>query len=117
MRPEQPTPSVTDDDVVRVLQRDYAAAEVDGILRLIAAVEVREKPRVVLACLKIANGDLARLRGELENAEGYYREILSEAEYPLATKRWSRIQSLSDDEVCAIYEKDWRQYSEWLNRA
>ena len=117
MRPPQPTPSVTDDDVLRVVRRDYAATEVDEILRLVATVQVVEKPRVVLACLKIANGDPARLRGELANAEGYYREILSEAEYPLATRRWSRIASLSDDEVRAIYEKDWRQYSEWLTRA
>src|SRR5207247_854836 len=55
-RPSQPAPSVTDDDVSRVVRRDYPAAEVDGILQIIAAVDVREKPRVVLACLKIANG-------------------------------------------------------------
>ena len=117
MRPAQPAPSVTDDDVVRVVHRDYPVSEVDGILAVIATVDVREKPRVVLACLKIANGDAARLRGELANAAGYYREILSEAEYPLATERWSRIESLGDDEVRAIYEQDWRQYSEWLGRA
>ena len=89
----------------------------DEILALIATVEVREKSRVVLACLKIAEGDLDRLRTNLADASGYYRELLSEAEYPLATKRWFRIESLSEDEVRAIYEKDWRQYSEWLSRA
>jgi hypothetical protein len=55
---------------------------VDEILALIATVEVREKPRVVLACLKIADGNVDRLRNELANASGYYREILSEAESP-----------------------------------
>lgn len=115
-RPSQPTPSVNDDDVVRVVRRDYSASAVEAILALIATVEVREKPRVVLACLKIANGDLARLRKELADASGYYREILSEAEYPLATKRLFRIDSLTDDEVRAIYDKDWRQYVEWLTR-
>lgn len=118
-RPNQPTPSVSDSDVERIVRRDFSEALVSEILALIASVEVRETPRVVLACLKIANGDLDRLRGELANASGWYREILSEAEYPLATKRWSRIrdQSLSEDEVRAIYDKDWRQYSEWLSRA
>ena len=115
-RPSQPTPTVTEDDVIRIVRRDYPAGLVDEILALIAAVEVREKARVVLGCLKIANGDLDRLRRELKDASGYYREILGEAEYPLATKRWSRIESFSDDEVRAIYEKDWRQYSEWLAR-
>jgi hypothetical protein len=80
-------------------------------------VEVWEKPRVVLACLKLAGGNLDRLRANLADASGYYRELLSQAEYPLATKRWFRIDRLSEDEVRAIYEKDWRQYSEWLTRA
>ena len=31
----------------------------DEILALIPTIEVREKPRVVLACLKIADGDVA----------------------------------------------------------
>ena len=115
-RVPQPTPSVSESDVDRIVRRDYSATIVDEIFELIASIEVREKPRVVLACLKIANGNLDRLRGELTNASGYYREIISEAEYPLATKRWSRIQSLSEDEVRAIYDKDWQQYSEWLTR-
>src|SRR5262245_8750853 len=112
----QPTPSVTEADVERVVRRDYPATLAGEILDLIAIVSVREKPRVVLACLKIANGDLHRLRANLANASGYYRELLSEAEYPLAAKRWSRLASLPEDEVRAIYEKDWWQYSEWLTR-
>ena len=114
--PEQPTPSVTESDVVRIVRRDYPADAVAGILELIATVDVREKPRVVLACLKIADGDLEKLRSNLADASGYYREILSEAEYPLATKRWFRVHSLSEDEVRSIYDKDWRQYSDWLAR-
>ena len=113
----QPTPSVTEDDVERIVRRDFPALVVNDILALISKVEVREKPRVVLACLKIADGNLERLRANLADASGYYRELLGEAEYPLATKRWFRIESLSDDEVRAIYEKDWRQYSDWLTRA
>jgi hypothetical protein len=113
----QPTPTVDESDVERIVRRDYPANVVGDIFALIQAVDVREKPRVVLACLKIARGNLDRLRKELSDASGYYREILSEAEYPIATKRWSRIPSLPEDEVRAIYDEDWRQYSEWLNRA
>jgi hypothetical protein len=113
----QPTPSVTESDVERIVRRDYPANVAGDILELIATVSVREKARVVLACLKIARGDLDRLRANLSSASGYYRELLSEAEYPSATKRWSRIQSLPEDEVRAIYDKDWRQYCEWLTRA
>jgi hypothetical protein len=112
----QPTPSVTDGDVERIVRRDYPAGAREEIRGLIAAIEVREKPRVILACLKIAGGDVERLRNQLADASGYYREIISEAEYPLATRRWFRIESLPDDEVRAIYDKDWRQYSDWLTR-
>jgi hypothetical protein len=115
-RMPQPTPSVNEDDVERVVRRDYPASSVEDILGLIRTVEVQEKARVVLACLKIAGGNVERLRSELANASGYYREILSEAEYALASKRWSRIKSLTDEEVQAIYERDWRQYFEWLTR-
>jgi hypothetical protein len=88
----QPTPSVTENDVERIVRRDYPANVADEILALIATVTVREKPRVVLACLKIASGNVDRLRANLSCASGYYRELLGEAEYPLATKRWSRIE-------------------------
>jgi hypothetical protein len=115
-RVSQPTPTVDEKDVERVLRRDYPPNLVDEILALIATVEVREKPRVVLGCLKIAAGNVDKLRRELADASGYYREILGEAEYPLATKRWFRIDTLSDDEVRAIYDKDWQQYSAWLKR-
>jgi hypothetical protein len=116
-RPNQPTPTVDANDVERVVRRDFPPHAIEEILRLVADLDVREKDRVVLACLKIANGNLDRLRGELANASGYFREILSEAEYPLATRRWFRMNSLSDEEVRRIYESDWRQYREWLDRA
>jgi hypothetical protein len=113
---DQPTPSVNESDVARIVRRDYPASAVAEILELIAKVQVREKPRVVLACLKVADGNLERLKQQLADASGYYREMLGEAEYPLATKRWSRIPLLPENEVRAIYDQDWRQYIDWLNR-
>src|SRR5262245_50937239 len=97
-RMRQPPPSVTEADIERVVRRDFPATVAAEILDLIATIDVREKPRVVLACLKIANGDLDRLRADLADASGWYREFLGEAEYPLATKRWSRMASLPENE-------------------
>jgi hypothetical protein len=105
------------DDVERVVRRDYPPSSVPDILLQINATDVREKARVVLACLKVANGDTRRLEGALQDAPGYYREILSEAEYPLATTRWSRMKELSDKERSSVYERDWKQYIAWLGRA
>jgi len=107
---------VSDDDVERILRRDYPEADLTELRALIRHINVREKPRVVAACLKNAGGSSQRLHKELEDAPGYYREILSEAEYPTATKRWSSIDKLSDSERQRIYDKDWEQYQEWFAR-
>jgi hypothetical protein len=110
-------PEVDERDVERILARDYAGAELGEMREMIRVLEVREKWRIVVACLKNGAGDVAKLRGELHNASGWWREIISEAEYPLATKRMFRMDKLSPDEQQAIYDKDWRQYEEWLRRA
>ena len=105
------------EDVERVVRRDFPLELTEPILQRIATIDVREKARVMLACLKIAAGSHDRLQSELRDAAGYYREILSAAEYPMATKRWSRMQTLSDQERASIFAKDWKQYSDWLGRA
>ncbi|HEX6412826.1 MAG TPA: hypothetical protein VFZ94_07265 [Burkholderiales bacterium] len=65
---------------------------------MIRGIEVREKPRVIMACLKNANGNLEKLSGDLANASGWWREIIGEAEYPNYTKKMFRIDRLSADE-------------------
>lgn len=47
---------------------------------------------------------------------GYYREIISEAEYPFYTKKMFRIDKLTGQEKADIIEKDKKQYLNWFNR-
>ena len=112
---EQYVPDVTDDDIERVVRREYSHEIQVTIHELIRDVDVREKPRVVLACLKNAKGDFQKLKGELTNAEGYYREIIGEAEYPNYVKKMFRMDKLSADEKKRIIEKDKAQYLQWLH--
>jgi len=112
----QPAPEVSDEDVERIVRRDYPAADVDRILALAAQVDVRERPRVVLACLKLAAGNVEKLIGHFNEAPGYYREILGDAEYPLAIKRWFHMDRLSEEECQRIYDADWTQYQAWFSR-
>jgi hypothetical protein len=111
----QYVPEVSDSDVERVLRRDYAAEDHAAIREMIAGIEVREKTRIVMACLKNGKGDLTRLKGDLANAEGWWREIISEAEYPNYTKKMFRIDRIPEDEQQRIIEKDKAQYLKWLN--
>ena len=113
---DQYTPEVTDADIERIVARDYPANLHDTIRDLIRGVEVREKTRVVVACLKCSRGNFERLKGNLADASGYYREIISEAEYPNYTKVWFHIDRVPPEERDRIIEKDKRQYLEWLHR-
>jgi hypothetical protein len=113
---DQFTPQVDQEDVERVLQRDFPVDHRQELREMMQRLEVREKDRVILACMKSAGGDVQKLRGNLNNAAGYYREIISEAEYPFWSKRMFRIEKLSEKEVADIIEKDKKQYLDWLNR-
>ena len=113
---DQFTPQVTQEDVERVLQRDFPAEHWEELREMIQLVHVREKDRVILACMKNAGGDVQKLKGNLNEASGYYREIIGEAEYPFYVKKMFRIDKLTEKEKSDIIEKDKKQYLDWLNR-
>ena len=115
-RMSQFVPQVSEEDIERVLRRDFPAEHHQELWEMIQRVEVREKPRVILACMKNAGGDVQKLKGNLNEASGYYREIIGEAEYPFYSKKMFRIDKLSEPEIAAIIEKDRKQYLDWCNR-
>ena len=116
----QPTPTVSDHDVERVVRRDFAPEKVPDVLRILEAYGMedfeREPARVRLAALKEARGDLDRLRQQVSWAKMDFRDVLSAAEYPLATRKWTRMEKMTEAERQTIYDADWRQYEEWLVR-
>jgi hypothetical protein len=66
--------------------------------------------------MKVAAGDVQKLKRNLNEAAGYYREIVGEAEYPFYVKKIFRIDKLNEKEKADIVEKDKKQYLDWLNR-
>lgn len=112
----QPHPNVSDEDLKRILRRDYPVESHEEISRLINELQLADKPRVVLACLKVGGKDPKRLQKELRDAPGYWREIISVAEYPLASKRWTRLQNEPAEARQKIYDADWKRYCDWLNK-
>lgn len=115
----QPTPNVTQADVERVVRRDFPperVAEVLAMLEEYGPVEYREPERVRLAVLKLAAGNLERLRYELEGAKCDYRDVLGPAEYPGYRKKVSPRAKLSSQEEQRIIDADWKQYQDWLRR-
>jgi hypothetical protein len=115
----QPTPEVNRNDVVRVIRRDFPGLSEGDILAVLdlygKASWERERDRVQLAILKLADGDLKALKRHTEAACCDYRDILAPAEYPKHSKLgWSARSTRG--EFSKIYEDDWNHYQQWLTR-
>ena len=102
-------PKVSEADLERLIARDFPSEHHETIRDTISRLEVREKNRVVAACLKNANGNIERLNQDLADASGYWRELISEAEYPKVKKA----RNLSKEQ---IREKQREQYLAWFSK-
>ncbi len=116
---DQPVPQVSEADVARIVARDFPPDQVAGVQGMLPESGTkdwhREVPRVRLAILKLADGDLRKLRATLKTADQDYRDVLSYAEYP------GYFVTISPSEPDAAKRAraaipDWEQYSAWLNR-
>ena len=116
----QPTPTVTSADVERIVQRDFPADRVPEVLGILdeygkEALD-REAHRVRIAVLKLAAGNLKRLRCEIEDAKRDYRDVLAAAEYPGYFRRVPGPGQLPPVQEQQIIDADWKQYQDWFIR-
>jgi hypothetical protein len=114
---EQPVSKGTQEDVVRVVRRDFAPAEVNAAFVLLDAYETWPgAARVRLAALKCANGDLVELKRALEDARVDYREVLIDAEYPINHRLTMKTKKASPEAYDESIREDWKNYNDWLLR-
>ena len=114
----QPIPKVSNDDVERIVRRDYPQNLYFTIMDVLEEYGSerwqREEHRVRLAVLKLANGDIDELRRLIITAKKDYRDVIAPAEYPSYSKnRWGTEEKYSDI-IQKIIQKDWEQYTNWL---
>jgi len=118
--PNQPIPKVTEDDVMRVVRRDFPSQHIDEVLAVLARYGEgdgsADVSRVRLAVLKLAAGNLERLRKQVETARCDFRDVLAFAEYPEYFARVTGAADQSREKVQRIIDADWNQYQEWLQR-
>lgn len=112
----QPTPLVDQEDVERIVNRDFSREDHEAAFSALAKYEFRETHRVQVAALKNSNGNIEILKQQVDSANCDYRDVLSIAEYPSYSKQWSKMQSESDEEMNEVIQDDWRQYQTWLNK-
>lgn len=86
-----------------------------GILNLYGKeTSEREWERVQIAILKLSDGNLEKLRKNVEIAKSDYRDVLAYAEY--AEEMGKDTWRMSDkEEVRRIRERDRQQYLDWLH--
>ena len=116
----QPIPAVNENDVIRIVKRDYSATQFDTVMTILneygAEYWQRGVNRVRLAVLKLAGGDIQTLRREIDVAKRDYRDVLAYAEYPEYMKKVSPSSNLTELERKKIILADWMQYQSWLGK-
>ena len=119
-RMEQPIPEVTDKDVERIILRDFGKTHASKALAILQEYGKQEwnrpgSPRVRLAILKLANGNLNQLEIHTKVAIQDFRDVLSAAEYPRYAHEIG-FDMVSEKKIQEIVESDWQQYNKWLER-
>ena len=116
----QPTATVNENDIDRIVARDFSAADMAEVLKILAAYGQeeyeREIQRVRAAILKLSDGSVEQVKKFTEWAKTDWRDVLGPAEYPEYSRRMFRIDQLAAEEVETITASDWQQYQEWFTR-
>ncbi len=74
-------------------------------------LECPEPERIAVACLKLSDGDLARLKEYVDAATADYRDVLAWAEYP----RQMRLgPSAPPADQARARREDMNEYARWL---
>ena len=114
----QPVPSVTEEDVERIVRRDYPPEQINQVFTALRDYGQetwhRERYRVQLAILKLAAGDIDALHNHLEMAKRDYRDVLAFAEYPGYFTKVPPNAKPSDPAHAEVIDADWKQYQQWL---
>lgn len=72
----------------------------------------QEPVRVRLAIIKLSGGDIEELRKMTKYAKEDFRDILSWAEYPRQSKRWSMPDGTKKEK---LIKQDRAEYERWLS--
>lgn len=112
-------PQVTSGDIDRIVRRDFPASLYDSVTAILnqykEAVKTNGVYRVRLAALKVADGDIEKLRTTIQTANVDFRDVITEAEYPTIFQIGFPRESIDKSEKQRIEQEDWEQYEKWLH--
>lgn len=113
---EQPVAKISVEELELIIQRDFPnnANLVKQNLDKIQSDSLSGKNRISAAVVKIANMDLTKIDFLIRKANEDFRDIVSEAEYPRASK--FGFGDRNEDDLKKDYLNDWNEYNEWKNK-
>ncbi len=113
---EQPIAKISDEELEFNIQRDFSnnADLVKQKLNKILSESQNGKNRISAAVLKLANSDSNTIEFLIKKANEDFRDIVSEAEYPRASKYG--FDERNEEDLKVDYFNDWNEYSEWKNK-
>ena len=116
-------PSVTADDVLRIIRRDFPDAIPNEVLDELSvygpAQHHFEQHRVHAAILKLSDGEQERIVQFVQIADKDFRDVLTLAEMPGFSQIMLPVKEFAKrpiDEIESITKSDRHQYVEWFNR-
>ncbi len=114
-----PVSKISDADVERIVRRDFAPHEASTVLEALSEYGRqewhRDAPRVRVAILKLADGNLSRLRSAVKTSIRDARDVLSHAEHPRYVAEISEAET-DPKKIAMVTESDSGQYRAWLER-
>lgn len=111
----QPIPDVTPADVKRVAKRDFADEEAAQILAVFDEFGMKGSPRICLAILKLAAGDITWIQPLIDESRRDFRDVILPAEYPSYLER-AFLKKVSEGAAESMIEADWQQYKQWFEK-
>lgn len=116
---KQPIAKVSDEDIKRIIIRDFPKnefSEIESILQSYRSESKSGANRVYAAVLKLSIGDFNLLKNYIEKAKRDYRDVIAMSEYPSYSK-YALNDNLTNFEEQKLINEDWIQYQSWLNKS
>jgi len=113
---KQPVAKISNTELEKLIDREFPENS-DLVKRKLTEIKSNSRNgqnRIGAAVLKLANSDLNAIDYLISEANDDFRDIISQAEYPRASKYG--FEERSDNELKADYLNDWNEYSEWKNK-
>lgn len=68
------------EEIENTLKRYFSSQEVESIYSLIQMYHLEDRPRLIMACIRLSKGDLKELGSYLFHANDYCMEFIAKAE-------------------------------------